>query len=185
MKRLFISLGALLALAMAAPNAMAQQRRGNGGAGHGRGSNGAGIQTRAGNQGRAAQWQQGNQSRQPSTLLSTKTSGADLLRMWEEEKLARDVYVSLAKTTKLTIFRNISSAENQHMRSLERLIPTGGANGNALNNAPGIFVFPEYQQLYESLIASGTRSPLDALTVGAKIEEMDIADLKRLSCKIA
>ena len=44
----------------------------------------------------------------------------------------------------------------------------------------GIFVFPEYQQLYKSLIASGTRSPLDALTVGAKIEEMDIADLRRL-----
>ena len=41
MKRLLISLGVLLALAMATPDTMAQQRRGNGGAGHGRDSNGA------------------------------------------------------------------------------------------------------------------------------------------------
>ena len=62
--------------------------------------------------------------------------------MWEEEKLARDVYMSLAKTTKLAIFRNISSAENQHMQSLERFIPRGGANEITLNNAPGDFRLP-------------------------------------------
>ena len=49
----------------------------------------------------------------------------------------------------------------------------GGCEEISLNNSPGVFFFPEYQQLYESCIASGTRSPLDALKVGAKIEGSD------------
>ena len=191
MKRLLIGLVAILSLALVTPDVMAQQRRGNGSAGQGRGSNGVGVQTRAGvqtqaeigartgNQGQG-QSQRGNQSRQSSGLLTANTGGLDLLRMWEEEKLARDVYTSLGKTSKLAIFPNISRAESQHMQSIERLLRAGGANGNALNNTPGVFVYPEYQHLYASLIATGTRSPLDALMVGAKIEEMDIADLRRV-----
>ena len=202
MKRLLIGLGALLALTMVAPDATAQQRRGSGGAGQGRGaagiatqtrtgnrggnSNGVGVQTQSRTQTRAgdqvpAQSQRGIQSRQAIGVLSTNTSGPDLLRLREEEKLARDVYSQLAKTSKLPIFRNISRAENQHMESVERLIRAGGPN--ALNDVPGLFVFPEYQRLYESLVASGMRSPLDALNVGARIEEMDIADLRRMLTK--
>lgn len=199
MKRLLIGLGALIALTMVAPDAMSQQRRGSGGAGQSRGSGGIATQTqtRAGNQGRGqngvgiqtqtktqtrtgnqGQAQRATQSRQSTGNLSANTSGPDLLRMREEEKLARDVYTQLAKTSKLTIFRNISRAESQHMQSVERLIRGGG--GGALNDVPVVFVFPEYQRLHDSLVASGTRSPLDAMKVGARIEEMDIADLRRM-----
>lgn len=196
MKRLLFGLGTLLALTLVTPDAMAQQRRGNGGAGQG-GSEAVRTRVRAddqsqagiractaergqsqsphGNQGPAGS-KQGNQSSQPSGLLSANTG--DLLRLREEEKLARDVYTNLAKTSKLNVFRNISRAESQHMQVVERLI--GGANRNALNDVPGSFTDPDYQQLYQSLVASGSRSPLDALMVGAKIEEMDITDLKRL-----
>ncbi len=66
------------------------------------------------------------------------------------------------------------------MRALERLLGAGGANGNALDDTPGFFVYPEYQQIYNLLVASGARSPLHALMVGAEIEEMDIADLRRV-----
>lgn len=198
MKRLLFGLGTLLALTLVTPDAMAQQRRGNGGAGQG-GSKAMRTRARAGDQSRAgiraptadtgqgqsphgnqgpARSKRGNQSSQPSGLLSANFGGPDLLRLREEEKLARDVYTSLAKTSKLTVFRNISRAESQHMQAVERLI--GGANGNALNDVPGSFTYPDYQQLYQSLVASGARSPLDAVMVGAKIEEMDIADLKRL-----
>jgi hypothetical protein len=188
MKRLLIGLGTVLILAMVTTDAMAQKGRGNGG-GQGRGASGPGIQTRAGNQGKASQLQQGNhgpaaqhgnQIRQTSGVLSTSTGGPDLLRMREEEKLARDVYTSLARSSKLPIFRNISRAESQHMQSVERLIRSGAAGEVNLNDTPGVFVFPEYQQLYGTLIASGTRSSLDALMVGARIEEMDIADLRRM-----
>ena len=197
MKRLLIGLGAMLALTMAAPDAMSQQRRGNSGTGQSRGSDVTAIQTqtRSGNQGRGqdgvenqtqaktqaragnqGQAQQGNQSRQSTGNLSANSSGVDLLRMREEEKLARDVYTQLAKTSKLPLFRNIARAESQHMQSVERLV---GGRG-ALSDTPGVFVFPEYQSLYNALVASGTQSPLDALKTGAKIEEMDIADLRRM-----
>ncbi len=188
MKNLLIGLGALLVLTMVTTDAIAQRGLGNGG-GQSRGSGGSGIQTRAGNQGQVGQsqngnersaLQHGNQIRQTPGVLSNSAGGSDLLRMREEEKLARDVYTSLAKTSKLSIFQNISRAESQHMQSIERLIRSGGANAGNLNDAPGVFVFPEYQQLYTTLIASGTRSPLDALMVGARIEEMDIADLRQV-----
>lgn len=194
MKRLLICLGSLVALAFVTPDVMAQQRRGIGGAGQGRSSSGAavqsrarvrtqaGIQTQAGNQGQG-QSQRGNLRQQSTGLLSTNTVGPNLLRMREEEKLARDVYTALAKTSKLPIFRNISRAESQHMQSVERLI--GGANGSGLTDIPGTFSYPDYQQLYQSLVASGMSSPLNALMVGAKIEEMDIADLKRLLTQTA
>jgi hypothetical protein len=186
MNHLLIGRVALLILAMVTTDAIAQKGRGNGG-GQGRGSGGSGIQTRAGQPGQASRFQRGNQGaaaqlgyqvQQASGVSATKANSPDLLRMREEEKLARDVYASLAKTSKLTIFRNISRAESQHMRSIERLIRSAGANAVPLDDTPGMFVFPEYQQLYTTLIASGTRSPLDALLVGAKIEEMDISDLR-------
>ncbi len=183
MKRLIICFGALLALTAITPDAVAQQGRGNRGVGKGHGQNGTGIQsqarvqTRIGNPSQG-QSQRANQGPQSIGGLSTNNSGPALLRMREEEKLARDVYTQLAKTSKLPLFRNISRAESQHMQAIERLVRGGG--GGALNDVPGAFTFPEYQRLYDSLIASGTRSPLDALKVGAKIEEMDIADLRIL-----
>ncbi|TWU48643.1 hypothetical protein Poly51_45440 [Rubripirellula tenax] len=199
MKRLLIGLGALLALSMAAPNAMSQQRRGNGGSGQSRGSGGVAIQTqtRTGSQGRGrnaiemhsqsntqtragnqGQGRRGDQSRQPTGNFSVNSGSPDLLRMREEEKLARDVYTKLAKTSSLPIFRNISRAESQHMQAIDRLVRGGG--GNVLNDMPGVFAFADYQQLYDSLVATGSRSPLDAVKVGAKIEEMDIADLRQM-----
>jgi hypothetical protein len=183
MKHLLIGLGTLAAMALLTPNAMAQQRRGYGG-GQGHGANGAGVQTQAQLQGRTGnpgrgQFQQGDQSRQSSGLLSTNAGGPDLLRLREEEKLARDIYTTLAKTSGLAIFQNISRAESQHMQSVERLVRASGANGSTLNNTPGVFAYPEHQQLYVSLVANGTRSPLDALMVGARIEEMDITDLRQ------
>jgi hypothetical protein len=185
MKRLLFGLGALLLLAVVSSDVTAQQRQRNGGAAQGRGSNGAGGRTQAemrariGNQGQARS-QQGNQIRQSSDPLSANSNGSDLLRLREEEKLAHDVYVKLAETSGLPIFRNISRAESQHMQSVERLVRSSNARNSALNGSPGVFLFPEYQQLYNSLVASGSQSPLEALMVGARIEEMDIADLRRM-----
>ncbi|MCC9601082.1 DUF2202 domain-containing protein [Stieleria sp. JC731] len=190
MKRSLISLGALLALLMAAPDVLSQQRRGNGAPGQGRGGDRAALQTQTatgtlfrgvnagGMQSQAnARTRMANQGQASGNLL--ENNGApDLLRMREEEKLARDVYTHLAKTSTLPIFRNISRAESQHMQAIERLLRGGG--GEVFNDNPGVFAFADYRQLYETLVASGSRSSLDALKVGAKIEEMDIADLRQV-----
>jgi hypothetical protein len=44
----------------------------------------------------------------------------------------------------------------------------------------GLFTDPDLQSLYEALVAAGEASPEDALLVGARIEELDISDLKQV-----
>ena len=161
----------LLAALALASDAFAQQR---------------GSQRRAG-QSNVQQFQRGNPNGQRAGTarpnrqggLSGTTTGAaatlNLPRLWEEEKLARDVYVKLLQTSGLTVFRNISQSENQHMQAAARLM--GAAN---LKDVPGNFSDPEFQKLFSTLVTTGSRSPVDALLVGAKIEEMDIADLQKL-----
>ena len=48
----------------------------------------------------------------------------------------------------------------------------------AANLADGVFQNQTLQQLYNSLIAQGTLSYIDALKVGCAIEEIDILDLQ-------
>ncbi|KAA5541454.1 DUF2202 domain-containing protein [Roseiconus nitratireducens] len=192
MKILLYVCGILLVFTLVTSDAVAQQGRGGAGK-RGGGSGGSATQTRDGRGGQPDRGSQQagkgpnalrqNQGQKQLGSQSPNSGQPDFLRIWEEEKLARDVYSSLATTSKLTIFRNIARSENQHMQSIERLIRTGGANAGQLNDKPGLFAFAENQQLYESLIAAGSRSPLDALMVGARIEEMDIADLKRLAAQ--
>ncbi len=168
MKRLLIGLATLVALAFVTSDVTAQQRHGNMNAGQ-RGQKRMGAPTNAGSP---------NQAAKQMRTGSTNTGSLDLLRLREEEKLARDVYMALAKTSNLPVFLNIARSESQHMQAVERLI--GRTNGNALIDIPGTFSYPDYQQLYQSLVASGSRSSVDALRVGVKIEEMDIADLNQL-----
>jgi hypothetical protein len=92
-----------------------------------------------------------------------------LVRMREEEKLAHDVYVTLAQSSGLQIFNNIANAESQHMRAVEQLASRYSSVA-AANLPVGSFSDPQFQALYNSLVA----------TVGAKIEEMDIKDLQTL-----
>ena len=120
----------------------------------------------------------GGKSSAGGTLTPAMTE--QLTRMREEEKLARDVYITLARTSGLQIFDRIAKAESQHMHAVSQL--TGGAlPANAGVELPvGNFVDPQFQALYGSLVASGNASPVAALTVGVRIEEMDIRDLQAL-----
>jgi hypothetical protein len=102
-----------------------------------------------------------------------------LVRMREEEKLAHDVYVTLAQSSGLQIFNNIANAESQHMRAVEQLASRYSSVA-AANLPVGSFSDPQFQTLYNSLVAAGSKSPIAAATVGAKIEEMDIKDLQTL-----
>ncbi len=48
----------------------------------------------------------------------------------------------------------------------------------AAGRAPGSFANRDLQELYDTLVAQGSRSRQDAINVGILIEETDIADLK-------
>ncbi|NOZ70574.1 MAG: DUF2202 domain-containing protein [Chloroflexi bacterium] len=104
---------------------------------------------------------------------------ADMLYMREEEKLARDVYITLNEQWDQPVFQNISKAEQQHMDAVLTLLERYEISDPALGQDVGQFTNPELQQLYDELVATGSQSLADALKVGAAIEEIDILDLEK------
>ncbi len=102
---------------------------------------------------------------------------AHLLYMREEEKLALDVYHYLAERWGQRIFYSISRSEQRHTSAMAQLLKQFGLPDPALNASAGVFRNPELSRLYQSLITRGEQSLLEALQVGALIEEVDIHDL--------
>lgn len=103
-----------------------------------------------------------------------------ILYMREEEKLARDVYDSMYVKWSGNPFGNIRQSERMHMSRMLTLITTYGLTDPVTTNQdkPGLFANAVLQQYYYELVSAGSRSLTEALKVGAKIEELDIADLE-------
>lgn len=95
----------------------------------------------------------------------------------EEEKLARDVYLFLYEKFPLRPFANISKSEQTHMDAMKYLIDLYELDDPAANKAEGEFTNSELQELYDELITKGSLNEVEALKVGAYIEEVDILDL--------
>ncbi len=81
--------------------------------------------------------------------------------MHEEEKLARDVYLTLVQQwgEQAQVFARIALSEESHTDTI------------------GVFTNQELQALYNELIAKGKTSFIDALYVGGIIEEKDMRDI--------
>jgi len=110
-----------------------------------------------------------------STPKLTLREAADVLFMREEEKLARDVYTTLFAEWGTRVFDKISDSERQHMQAILGLI-----NKYALVDPAqdfGKFSDPKLQELFDSLVVTGLKSEVEALYVGALIEEVDMEDL--------
>jgi hypothetical protein len=101
-----------------------------------------------------------------------------LLYMREEEKLARDSYLTLYDKWGLQIFSNIASSEMIHMSKIKDLLDRYGLPDPAAGHPVGAFTNPVLQQLYDDLMVQGSQSPTEALKVGVTIEEVDIQDLQ-------
>lgn len=100
-----------------------------------------------------------------------------LIQMREEEKLARDVYTTLGNKWGLKIFSNVASSEQTHTDAVRTLLQRYGVPDPVLNDSVGVFTSVEMQKLYGDLTAQGDGSLLEALVVGATIEDLDISDL--------
>jgi hypothetical protein len=98
--------------------------------------------------------------------------------MREEEKLARDVYITLYNKWGVNIFTNISSSEQTHMESVLLLLNKYSLTDPVGSNVVGVFSNSILQNLYTQLVAQGNVSILEAYKVGATIEDLDIFDLK-------
>lgn len=99
--------------------------------------------------------------------------------MREEEKLARDVYITLFNRWGVNIFNNISASEKNHMAAVLMLLNKYGLTDPVGANAVGVFKNVTLQNLYNQLVAQGNTSVLEAYKVGATIEDLDIFDLKK------
>lgn len=103
----------------------------------------------------------------------------NLTYMREEEKLARDVYLTMFEAWGLTIFSNIASSEQSHTDAVANMLEIYKLPDPVVDDRVGIFVNQTLINLYETLLARGYQSSLEALFVGALIEEVDMVDLKR------
>jgi len=110
-------------------------------------------------------------------LSDAELAALDFMR--EEEKLARDVYLELHNLWGNQIFSNIADSEQVHTDAVLHLIQKYDLIDPAENNLRGEFSDPNLQGLYDLLVAQGAASLLDALIVGATIEDLDIFDLHR------
>jgi hypothetical protein len=109
-------------------------------------------------------------------LTLTTQEQQDLQFLIEEEKLARDVYLYASELYNEQIFSNISGSEQTHMNKVAELLDKYGLSYE-LSEERGIFYDTELQQLYTDLVATCDKGLVDALTVGATIEDLDINDI--------
>lgn len=118
------------------------------------------------------------------TTLSTATTltadeTATLLFVREEEKLARDVYLTLFNKWGTKTFQNIAlNSEQQHMDVMGTLVDTYNLQDPVLTDTIGAFTDPVLLGLYQDLVMRGSTSQNDGLHVGGFIEEFDINDLQ-------
>lgn len=99
-----------------------------------------------------------------------------LLFMLEEEKLARDTYFYLDSVWSINTFANIKLSEQQHMDAVENLINSYGISYQI--QSMGVFEDTLLQNFYNQFITDGVQSKINALTIGATIEDLDIVDLR-------
>lgn len=111
-----------------------------------------------------------------STIVLTQTEKDDLKFLREEEKLARDVYLFSYNKYQISIFNSISQSEQKHMDSVLGLLTKYGISDPASTEI-GVFVDKDLQSLYNSLTAQAGISSIEALKVGATIEDLDINDI--------
>lgn len=163
MNRLITS--TIIAISLFISNAgMADHGKGGGGSGGG----GGGQQAQMGNMAAGITVD--------TSITLTDAEETNLAFMREEEKLARDVYLHFYDLLGTKIFTNIANAEQTHMDSVKLIIDAYSLTDPAPVDR-GFFTDPDLQDLYDQLTTAENDTLIEALNVGALIEEVDIKDL--------
>ncbi|MDD2698636.1 MAG: DUF2202 domain-containing protein [Arcobacteraceae bacterium] len=124
------------------------------------------------------------QTQDPTILLAslpiaelTDEQKEGLVFMYQEEKVARDVYTKMYEKWGTKVFLNISKSEQTHMDSVRAILEKYDLEVPVASDTIGIFELEELQNLYNTLITMGNVSSNEAMKVGVLVEETDIADL--------
>jgi hypothetical protein len=97
--------------------------------------------------------------------------------IWEEEKTARDLYVSFYKQTNQSIFANLTRSEQNHMDQVRSIMDRYGVSTPALEREA--LENQTLIQMYTDLLSRGSRSDQDALKAASTFEEISIMDLQK------
>ena len=114
----------------------------------------------------------------------TEDQKETLFFIFQEEKVARDVYITLGKLyPEESTFANIQISEQEHILSAQVLCERYGIDTSSVNLSQedgfvGQFELLAMQELYNQCIQLGQVSHLEALKVGELIEVTDIEDLE-------
>lgn len=104
---------------------------------------------------------------------------SNLIRLYEEEVLAHDLYVALSKEhRKVMPLRNIPHSEKRHREAMAGILKEEGVK----LPKPGKgrrFVTPGLDDTYKTWLAEGLQSEAAACLVGVRLEDHDIADLRQ------
>jgi hypothetical protein len=126
-------------------------------------------------------WRQAQEDRQNQQALAmgpiSQAEAVHVLFMRQEEKLARDVYITLDELWLSDVFENIAISEQRHMDAIGRIITAQKLVDSAADNTVGIYGDVAFGELFVTLTKRGEVSYAEALKVGAYIEELDIIDL--------
>ena len=119
-----------------------------------------------------------NEAGLDSTEDLSEAESKGLIFMREEEKLARDVNLTLYNLWGLRVFTNISKSEQTHMNAIKSLLDKYEITDPVVNNDVGVFTNSDLHTLFGTLKEQGSQSQVEALKVGALIEEIDIRDIR-------
>jgi len=126
----------------------------------------------------------GGGGRNSQAVVLTEEQKDTLFFIFQEEKVARDVYITLGKLyPEESTFANIQLSEQEHILSVQVLCERYGIDTSMVDlsleeDYIGQFELLAMQELYNQCVAMGQESLLDALKVGRLIEETDIEDLE-------
>lgn len=107
-----------------------------------------------------------------------------LIFMREEEKLARDVYLTLGTMyPDSIIFGKIDDSEQTHINAVKTILEKYGVDDPNTNDNVGAYTGEDYgwyfTEKYNLLVERASISELEALYVGAFIEELDMVDINQ------
>jgi hypothetical protein len=97
--------------------------------------------------------------------------------MYDEERLAKDIYLALYSKYRLRqLYRIATNSETRHIDAVKRLAQKYGVP--TPNQRVRVYRVSKIQNLYNQLYSKGIRSQRDALEVGCMVEVTDIDDLE-------
>lgn len=102
-----------------------------------------------------------------------------LVQIFEQEKLARDVYSQIGEKFGIKILKNAAIGKQKQM-SLILDFMTLNQVAVAFDDAQGVFKSPELRENYSAFLTEGLGSLNNAFRVGAKMEDYNIYHIDKI-----